>query len=287
MARYPTWIPAHQRLKLPGLVIVLAVLIASSVGAFADEKAMAAPVTANLTPVAAATPLRPQSAERDASLRAMLGRWVIIELEDGRNFAGRIVAFDATWVTVALALDDEVMSLPREHLAYLREWSPTHGAGKPLAADIDEADAAVVRHLGLHFGLVPSLMVDIQYDWFYGFANLDILMPVILADEDGLGITGGLGGGITQRLSASSRWYFDAFGQLVSGQLLAEYGSLGFGLGVGFHYTFPNGFAVTFKLPVLGYAGCVGRCHSTDQGLQAYFADALLGTPVVSFGHRF
>lgn len=225
---------------------------------------------------------------RDVTFRALLGRWVQIEQQGGQVLAGRLLAFDAAWVTLSLAEDDEVVSLPRTQLAHVREWAPARSPDGQRAPKADDTVDAVPRRFGIHFGVLPSLMIDVTERWYYLFGNLNFLVPALRSRRSGFAITGTVGGGITYRVSPSSRWHFDLLGQLVSFQALSDDDpSVGVGLAIGFHHTSASGFSVAFKLPVVGYSGCLNSECVGSSGLAQYYQDAWAGTPVISLGHRF
>src|SRR4051812_30776168 len=55
----------------------------------------------------------------DASLRAMTGSVVRLELDGEPPLEGKLMAFEEQWVTLALSSTEEIVSVPREKLLKL------------------------------------------------------------------------------------------------------------------------------------------------------------------------
>jgi hypothetical protein len=153
------------------------------------------------------------------------------------------------------------------------------------------------RHVGLHVGFVPSLMVDLEVKRFYGFANFN---ATLLLNTKSYLVPDGLTGALVtedQRLWAFAlgagptfkvrRWQFDVFAIAGGSNINPGPGAFGVvGVGVGAHYTARTGFALTFKLPLVGAAaGSVGG--GPVNLLTLFYAYGLFTLPLVSLGYRF
>jgi hypothetical protein len=225
----------------------------------------------------------------DASLRAMTGKRVRLELEGQPAVEGQLAGFEAQWVTVVLTGNNEVISVPRERLVHLKALD----AGTEPAAP-DAAAPERERVIGVHFGLSVSLAVDAQWRLFYGFVNGNVLFPLTTVTGNAAWMALAFGAGFTVPLERGHRWYADLVGQVLPLYLGSPYTYVGMGLGFGLRYLARSGFTFAVKLPVLGYAARVGRSpYGYDSSFRAgygfgyYYLAGLMGLPLVSVGYRF
>jgi hypothetical protein len=223
----------------------------------------------------------------DASLRAVGTRLVRIEQDGAPALDGRVLAYDATSVTLASATANEVITVPRARVQrlILRELP------EPTAAP--QADERL-RVVGLKFSLLGTVAVDADYKRFHGFASTSLLLPIMTASGTSVWFAGAIGGGISLPLGSTSRWKLDVFGQVLPLRTTSYYTYLGLGVGAGFHYTAASGFTLGFTVPVLGFATRLGSSpHGYDPSFRYndsvgyYYLAALAGMPLVTMGYRF
>ncbi len=236
--------------------------------------ALVAPAVVHADPVA--LPEAVTMSALDASLAAMRDQWIVLVLTNDFKMTGRLVSADASWVTLALRESGEVRSVARARVASVREWR----AGQPAVADAPQG--VETRHVGMSFGLLPSLMLDFDWGYSYTFLNVDIFFPMLL--KGGGGLVGAVGSGVAIPVAESLHWKFDLYAQALTAVLGSESG-LAVGLGIGAHYTSSNGFTFAFKLPALGLAS-TGSSSARSQDSLTYYGYGLLCTPVLSFGYR-
>jgi hypothetical protein len=211
----------------------------------------------------------------------MTGSTVRLELEGKPAVEGRLVAFEAEWVTVTVPPNSEVVSVPRAELVGLREV-------EPAAAPERE------RIAGIHFGMSVSLAVDAEWRMFYGFANGNVLLPLTTLTGNASWLAFSIGGGVTLPLVAHSHWRADLFAQVLPLYMGGAYSYLGIGAGIGLRYAAASGFTLGLKLPVIGYAARVGHSpygydpsFRANEGFGYYYLASLLGMPLLSVGYRF
>jgi hypothetical protein len=214
----------------------------------------------------------------DASLRAMTGNVVRLEVEGQPEVEGRLVGFEEHWVTVARSGNDEVVSVPREKVARL------------LAVEAPARE----RIVGVHFGMTVSLEVDAQWRLLYGFVNGNVLFPLttVAGTDTWIALAGGAG--ITLPLARGSRWHADLFGLVAPLYLGGSYTYLGMGFGAGLRFDAHSGFSFGIKVPLIGYAARIGNSpYGYDSPFHAaygfgyYYLSAVMGLPVLSVGYRF
>lgn len=146
----------------------------------------------------------------------------------------------------------------------------------------DPSKPASARHVGLHFGAAPSVMLDGEWRYLYAFANASLAFPTSIG---AIAFSGGLGASFP--FTPKKSWRFDVFAYAAPLKYLKPYDApaVGLGLGVGIHCTFDSGFTLGFKVPIAGYA--VGPGLRGDAGVAAFYYSSALGLPLFDFGYRF
>ena len=219
----------------------------------------------------------------DVSFGTMLERAVSIEQVGGRTHSGKLVHFDAE--TVTLIEDDtrEVVTLARSTVTHLR-------AGETATNASSERDLADRRHFGVQFGVSPSLMFDYDLALLYVFADINIVFPLTTLGNTRPWFAGSVGAGMSFKVTTTSRWKLDIFASLNPVRIDSDM-YIGFGVGVGMHYTFPSGFTFGFKVPALGYAlreNTFGDSfNKASDGVGYFYLTGAMGLPLLSFGYRF
>jgi len=219
----------------------------------------------------------------DASLRAVTDRAVRLELDDARSVDGRVLAFDATTVTLAASGTNEVISVPRGHVqhVFVSDFA-VPGAPEPERH----------RMWGVHFGFPGTLVGDVDYRWLHAFASPNVMLPILTASGESRWYSAAIGAGIS--IPLSSRWRFDAFGETMPLHYTSFYTYLATGLGVGFHRTGTSGISVGFTLPIIGFAARLG--HSPygydapfryNDSLSYFYLAGFTTMPLVTLGYRF
>jgi hypothetical protein len=224
----------------------------------------------------------------DATLKAVHDQTVTARLRDGTELRGRIVAFDDTTVTLALSLSGSVLSVLRTNLIDVR-LPPS--IPPPTAAVTTPAPApARERYVSLQFSGAPGLMLDVDYRLFYAFANFPFVYPA--ATGGGL-LTMSFGLGLNFPVARGSRWKMEVYGFVAPLRFSIDNEedypnenpwSVGIGIGIGLHYTFPSGFSIGLKSPVIGYA--TGSA-AVGSGFAAFYLAGAMGLPLLSMGYRF
>lgn len=219
----------------------------------------------------------------DASLRAVKDRDVRLELADGApEVQGRLLGFEDSSVTIALASTSEVVTLPRAKVV------------RVIVVDATPAPEQW-RVVGVHSSLLGTVAVDVDYKHFRAFASTNLILPIMTASEGNrLWLTAAAGAGVTVPMGKTSRWKLDVFGQVLPLHTTSFYTYLGFGLGAGFHYTAPSGFAVGFTFPVIGFSTRLGSspygydaAFRYNDSLAYYYLAGAAGMPIVTLGYRF
>jgi hypothetical protein len=237
-------------------------------------------------------PPPPLQAVPDNTLQALRGRVLAVTQRSGAVLVGELVGFDAVSVTLALAPSRAIVTFSRADVAGLQLAEgppPALAPAAPLALALTPPAPERKRYFGLQLGIAPGVMMDLQVGHFYAFANADLVLPT--ADTNLLGFA--FGAGVTFPLGTRSHWNMDVFAHLNIAQLDSYEGNIvGGGLGMGFHYTAPNGFTVGFKFPIFGYSGLVknndtGSDNGSAQGVAYYYLSSVMSLPVVSIGYRF
>lgn len=285
----------------PRLLVVLLCALAG------EARAQVPPPAAVPAPVAAPAVLVP-----DPVFRAVVGRKVELRLLDGQVAVGQLLALEAESAVLALP-DGRVTSVPRAQVMEVRLAAAAPAAGGAFAppvstavsVDLPRAErapdiAGKPRHFGVQFGLAPGILaLDLEVGHFYGFLSGSLALPLYSVGTNNDG--GGLGAftlapGVSFALTDDMNWHFDLF---VSGSIAyfgrydwmygrglytAVDGSVGVGLG--FHYTNPNGFTAGFKVPIVGFAFGDDVHGWKDVGGYHYLT-ALMSLPIATVGYRF
>lgn len=97
----------------------------------------------------------------DAALRAVTDRSLRLELDDATTVEGKLLAFDAEWITLAAAGTNEVIAVPRARVRHVILASLATPPARALATT-GVAVVAPERHRmwGLHFGLPGTPVGD-------------------------------------------------------------------------------------------------------------------------------
>ena len=232
----------------------------------------------------------------DAGLRAVKDRVVRLELADGAPAVqGRLLAFEDASITVALASTNEVVSVPRGKVVRVIAVEPS---ALDAVKDVVLAPPPGVekwRVVGVHSSLLGTVAVDVDYKHLHAFASTSLLLPVMTAAEGNrLWLTAAAGVGVTVPMGKTSRWKLDVFGQVLPLHTTSFYTYLGLGVGAGFHYTAPSGFAVGFTFPVIGFSTRLGSSpygydasFRYNDSLAYYYLAGVAGMPLVTLGYRF
>jgi len=225
----------------------------------------------------------------DASLRAVTGHVVRLELDGSPAVEGRVIAFEAGTVTLAVSGSNEVVTVPRDKLQrVIATEAPATAIATPPAV------TEKMRVVGLQFSLLGTVAVDADYKLLHGFASTNLLLPIMTASGNSTWLAASVGGGVSVPMGATSRWKLDVFGEVLPLRTTSYYTYLAFGLGAGFHYTASSGFSVGITVPMLGFSTRLG---SSPYGYDAsfryndsvgyYYVAAIAGMPLVTMGYRF
>jgi hypothetical protein len=219
----------------------------------------------------------------DETLHAVENKSVRLELDDARTIEGRVLAFDAGTVTVASAGTNEVVTVSREHLQRVI-----------LAGEAPAASAVPERRRmwGLHFGLVGTLVGDVDDGILHAFVSPNVLLPVLTESGESAWYAGAVGAGIA--LPLAGRWKLDAFAAVMPLHYTSFYTYLATGLGFGVHHTAANGLSVGFTLPLIGFAARFGHSpygydapYQRNDSLGYFYLAGLTSLPLVTVGYRF
>jgi hypothetical protein len=226
----------------------------------------------------------------DATLRAVLDRWVRLRLARGGEAYGRLISFEPTTVTLMVPPSNEVISYYRETIAAVTladspERTPAPPSPPPPATPVAAPEPDPYdRHFGLLLGIPPGVTLDVDYQLLYAFADVSVVFPLATSGKwaamsFGTGINFRLGGG----------WKFEVFAFYSPMRTDDSWGEWihGVGAGVGMHYTMRNGFSVGFKVPVVGYSVTSTTHDSSENGVVNFYFSAACGLPLLSLGYRF
>jgi hypothetical protein len=245
----------------------------------------------------------------NAVFAAIKGQQVVFTLRSGTTLAALVLAVAGDMLIIATVPKGEIVTLPKREVFDVRVILPAAPAFpryslEPLRFRAPEPPPKPIppstRHFGMHFGVVPSVLLDIDYGAFLGFANVSIVMPFFTAESTRAGFPFGgvgtsnlwafaFGTGLTFRISPTSRWQYDFFviggGSNWSPSQNEASPYLAAGAGFGFHVTLDSGFAFGIKAPLLGYAS--GTTGGTATGLGTFFGFSVVSVPLLSVGYRF
>lgn len=223
----------------------------------------------------------------DASWRAVADHTVRIELDGAPAVEGRVLAFDATSVTIVAAPTHEVITLPRDRVRRLLLVDLALPAAAAAPPPVPEPH----RMWGIHFGLPGTLAVDVDYGRWHAFASPNVLLPVLTESGESAWYAAAIGAGVS--LHVSSRWKLDAFAVTMPLHYTSFYTYLATGVGIGFHHTGASGLSWGFTLPVLGFAKRIG--HSPygydapfryNDSLDYFYLAGFTTLPLVTIGYR-
>lgn len=228
----------------------------------------------------------------DASLRAVTGHVVRLELDGAPAVEGRVLAFEAATVTLALSGSNEVVTVSRDKLQHVIAIEAP--AVAPAALVAPPAVPEKMRVVGLQFSLLGTVAVDADYGKLHGFASTSLLLPIMTASGNSTWLAAAVGGGVSVPLGSTSRWKLDVFGEVLPLRTTSYYTYLGFGLGAGFHYTAASGFTLGITVPMLGFSTRLGSSpygydpsFRYNDSVGYYYLAAVAGMPLVTMGYRF
>jgi hypothetical protein len=224
----------------------------------------------------------------DASFQAMLYRWVELRLDDGREIKGQLVLVDADTVGVAPVGAEALLFEKAKVVSLLAGEAPlparvVAARPEPLESGAEPRE----RHFGAQFGVLPGLLLDVDYGYVYGFASMSILFPAL---ESGRWIPLAFGAGVN--LPRDSAWKMEVFA-LYAPSCVEPSGKWwyhGYGLGLGVHYTSSIGLTLSFKVPVLGSAFRTGRwegAFTVSDRVRRFYISGFSGMPFFTIGYRF
>jgi hypothetical protein len=225
----------------------------------------------------------------DVAWAAAKDRVVTLETSSG-TVSGHLLAFDDLDVVLTLP-NGVVTTVARADIKLLRMGAVAAVAVPDL--EVEPERTGEPRHFGLHLGLSPGIAADFEYGAFYMFLSASPLATLASA-ADMYGFCTGAGFSIV----LPSHWHFDVFADAAplwwSNGGPVSFGSqgmyMGVGVGIGFHYTSPSGWAIAFKAPLIGAAPILsGTAFSYDIAtatLMSYLAN-VVSMPIVSLGYRF
>jgi hypothetical protein len=226
----------------------------------------------------------------DATLRAVKDQTVTVCLRNGAALRARIVAFEASTLTVALSLSGSVVTIDRTEVTDVR-LPLAIPPPPPPAVSVAAPAPGRQRHFGLQFSGAPGIMLDVDYKLFYGFANFPFVYP---ATTGGGLLPMSFGLGVNFPVARGSRWKMEVYGFVAPLRIELDGGeddggpsnpwSVAIGVGIGVHYTFPSGFSLGLKSPVLGWATNAG---SIGNAMAAFYLSSAMGLPLLSMGYRF
>ena len=139
----------------------------------------------------------------------------------------------------------------------------------------------------MQLGILPGVDLDVQYDLFYGFAAVSVLLPAV---SKGSWVPLAFGAGVN--LPRDSQWKLEIYA-LYAPSCVEPSGKWwyhAYGLGLGVHYTRPNGLTLGFKIPLVGLAersGSWSGSYSTSDKARQFYIDAAVSLPLFSIGYRF
>lgn len=246
-------------------------------------------------------PPPPLTAVADSTLRALKERRVTLTVGQ-EQATGRILGFEADSITLAHD-DGTIATIPRALVVAVRldeiekvpvsppAPPPVVTPEMPPSAPEDAEPPMKPRYFGVHLGMAPGVALDVDYEYFHAFASTSWLFPLVTSGQM-VAFTAGMGASIP----FSPRWRFDVFGHVApifesvsgySGTGLQPH--VGFGLGIGLHYTAPSGFSIGVKLPVIGAATTTSTQANASVGeiVGWYYLASAFSLPVFSVGYRF
>jgi hypothetical protein len=221
----------------------------------------------------------------DASLRAVAGQLVTLRLRGGQELAGRLLAIDPVTVTLARLPSQTVVTVAKSELTELRLLPQAPVVVPTPAVPVAEVASAPARerHFGLHLGLAPALDLDVDYKLFYGFANVSLIFP---AATDGNWVSFSFGAGLNVPMTKRTAWKLELFTYVTPLRFDGDWW-VGFGAGLGVHYTFRSGIALGLKIPVIGYSFTTKSTVQSGEAIGYFYLASATGLPLFSLGYRF
>ena len=239
----------------------------------------------------------------DLELRAVGERPVSLRMTDGSELPCQILAMDPATLVVRLTSSGQVVSVPRAAIIHLllRDGARTMGT----ASDADNRELPQPplrrRHLGISLSIAPGVLLDFDYGLFRAFANVGVVLP--LATEGELvpfSVGAGVGIPLSKRRPSLK---LDVFGYLATmtdtrasryyigsgASTRSSVTDLGFGVGIGLHYTWNNGFPRGATVPIFGYSTRVGDSsqQSISQRTAYFYLASATSLPLFFLGYRF
>src|SRR5262249_20652226 len=129
----------------------------------------------------------------DAVFRAMRGRIVILSLLGRPPLTGQLVTDDGTSLVLITVPTGEVVAVLRAAVVRIvSRTAPPAAAAAPRAPTPTRRNDPRERrrYFGLQLGLAPSLMLDIEYGYFYAFGAGSLVLPLA---SQGQVVAGSLG----------------------------------------------------------------------------------------------
>lgn len=250
-------------------------------------------------PVAVVMPTGPS----DLELRAVGERPVSLRMSDGSDLPCQILAMDPATLVVRLTSSGQVVSVPRAAIIHLLLRDGTRTMGTASDEDHRELPQPPLRrrYFGISLSIAPGVLLDFDYGLFRAFANVGVVLP--LATEGELvpfSVGAGVGIPLSKRRPSLK---LDVFGYLatMTDTTASRYyigsGSstrnsvtdLGFGVGIGLHYTWNNGFTLGATVPIFGYSTRVGDSsqQSISQRTAYFYLASATSLPLFFLGYRF
>lgn len=258
-------------------------------------------------PVAPVSPPPPAPAgPSDLELRAIGQSPVSLQMADGAQLSGQIMASDPTLLVFRLSSTGQVISLPRAQIVLLTVQQPYAAALPQPEQTLTPLFPPKQRHFGISLSIVPGVVFDLDVGLFRAFANLGIVLPLATSGEL-LPVSFGAGVGIplsksrpslkldvmgyvAMMIDAKDRSYTYA-GSTYS--LSSEVTNLSAGLGIGLHHTWQNGLTLGGTVPILGYAAYLSSSSSSSRNpsigerTALYFLASATALPLFYLGYRF
>jgi hypothetical protein len=210
----------------------------------------------------------------------------------------RILSIESEVLIISLSASGQVRTLPRAIVTSVRLLPeiPVVAMAADAAPQVPTAPPRR-RHVALDLGIAPGFDLDVEAGLFHGFANLGVVLP-LASNGQIVPVSFGLGIGIplSRRLPTLKLDVFAHVDVVWDVQGNNDYSgsgnSVGFGAGLGLHYTWNNGLTLGFTIPILGYSVQFGQTPwpgSTDTGTAVanYFLLSSEALPLAYIGYRF
>lgn len=258
-------------------------------------------------PVAPVSPPPPAPAgPSDLELRAIGQSPVSLQMADGAQLSGQIMASDPTMLVFRLSSTGQVISLPRAQIVLLTVQQPYAAALPQPEQTLTPLFPPKQRHFGISLSIVPGLALDLDVGMFRAFANLGIVLPLATSGEF-LPISFGAGVGIPLSKSRPSL-KLDVMGYMTilvdakdhsysyggsTYKLDPVVNNVSAGVGLGLHYTWQNGLTLGGMVPILGYAAYlndfVGSDSTASIGERSalFYLASATALPLFYLGYRF